>query len=65
MSRKKLRIIFMGTPAFAVPSLQELLNSPDEIVAVVCQPDKQKGRGRKLAQPPVKVIAAEKKIPVL
>ena len=65
MNTKPLRIIFMGTPDFAVPSLKKLLASPDEIIAVVCQPDKQKGRGRKLSAPPVKVLAAESNLPVL
>ncbi|MCL7488856.1 MAG: methionyl-tRNA formyltransferase [Desulfobulbaceae bacterium] len=65
MNDKQLRILFMATPAFALPSLQGLLNGPDQIIGVVCQPDKQKGRGRKLTAPPVKVLAAEKNIPVL
>ncbi len=59
-----LRIIFMGTPDFAVPSLQALLDCPDQIVAVVCQPDRRKGRGKKLCPPPVKVLAEEAEIPV-
>ena len=53
----KYRIIFMGTPEFAVPSLQALLDHGEEVVAVVCQPDKPKGRGRKLSPPPVKELA--------
>ncbi len=65
MSSKPLRIIFMGTPDFAVPALQELLDSPDDIIAVVCQPDKQKGRGRKMTAPPVKILAIENDLPVL
>lgn len=65
MTDKPLRIIFMGTPDFAVPSLQELIQSPDTVIAVICQPDRQKGRGRKLSPPPVKVIAEENGIPVL
>jgi methionyl-tRNA formyltransferase len=55
----------MGTPEFAVPSLQELIQGPDTVVAVVCQPDKKKGRGRKLSPPPVKNIAEQYAIPVL
>ncbi|MBU4229231.1 MAG: methionyl-tRNA formyltransferase, partial [Proteobacteria bacterium] len=47
----------MGTPEFAVPSLQALLDHGEEVVAVVCQPDKPKGRGRKLTPPPVKELA--------
>lgn len=60
-----LNIVFMGTPDFAVPSLNALLNSPDKVVAVICQPDRKKGRGRKLLPPPVKVVAQEAGLPVL
>ncbi|RUM36372.1 MAG: methionyl-tRNA formyltransferase [Desulfobulbus sp.] len=60
-----LRIIFMGTPDFAVPALQHLLDSPDEVVAVICQPDRKKGRGKKLTPPPVKILAEKAGIPVL
>lgn len=59
------RIIFMGTPEFAVPSLQAMLDSGEKVVAVVCQPDRPKGRGRKLQAPPVKVLAEHHNIPVL
>ncbi|MEA2113858.1 MAG: methionyl-tRNA formyltransferase [Thermodesulfobacteriota bacterium] len=62
---KPLRIIFMGTPDFAVPTLQALIDSPDRVVAVICQPDRKKGRGRKLSPPPVKVLAKKAGIPVL
>ncbi len=55
----------MGTPDFAVPSLEALISSPDEVVAVVTQPDRQKGRGKKLAPPPVKLTAEKAGIPVL
>ena len=55
----------MGTPEFAVPSLQTLIDSGDEIVAVVCQPDKPKGRGLELSSPPTKVLAEKHGIPVL
>ena len=60
-----MNIVFMGTPEFAVPSLRELINSRFDVVGVVCQPDKPKGRGRKLASPPVKLLAEERSIPVL
>jgi len=60
-----LRIVFMGTPDFAVPSLQALLDGPDQIVTVVCQPDRERGRGKILSPPPVKVIAEQHAIPVL
>lgn len=49
-----MRIVFFGTPDFAVPSLKALLGSGYEVVKVVTQPDKVKGRGRRLSQPPVK-----------
>jgi methionyl-tRNA formyltransferase len=60
-----LRIIFMGTPDFAVPTLQALIDSPDQVVTVICQPDHKKGRGRKLSPPPIKVLAEQTGIPVL
>lgn len=59
-----MRVIFMGTPDFAVPSLQALLTR-HEVVAVVTQPDKPKGRGKKLQPTPVKAVALEHGIPVL
>ena len=49
-----MRVIFMGTPDFAVPSLQALLDHRYEVCAVYTQPDKPKGRGHKLQPPPVK-----------
>ena len=60
-----LRIVFMGTPDFAVPSLQSLVDGPEQVVAVVCQPDRQRGRGKVLSPPPVKVLAEQCGIPVL
>jgi methionyl-tRNA formyltransferase len=60
-----LRIVFMGTPDFAVPSLQALLDGPDQVVGVVCQPDKARGRGKVLSPPPVKVLAEQHGLPVL
>ncbi len=63
--KSPLRIIFMGTPDFAVPALQALINGPDEIVAVVSQPDRPKGRGKKLLPTPTKVTALAAGIPVL
>lgn len=59
------RIVFMGTPDFAVPSLQRLLESEHEVAAVVTQPDKPKGRGKKLSPPPVKVVAEQAGVAVL
>lgn len=52
-----LRVVFMGTPDFAVPTLQALIDGPNEVVGVFCQPDKQKGRGKKVQMPPVKECA--------
>lgn len=65
MSKTVLRIIFMGTPDFAAEALKSLLTGPDQIVAVVTQPDRPKGRGKKLSPPPVKILAEQAGIPVL
>lgn len=58
-----MRVIFMGTPEFAVPTLQTLIQN-HEVVAVVTQPDKRKGRGKAMQFPPVKEKALEYHIPV-
>jgi methionyl-tRNA formyltransferase len=63
--QKPLKIIFMGTPEFAVSSLQALLDSRHEVVAVVTQPDRPRGRGRKLTAPPIKDLALQANLPVL
>lgn len=60
-----MRIVFMGTPEFAVPSLEALLRSDDHVVGVVSQPDRPKGRGQQLVAPPVKLVAERAGIPVL
>ena len=57
MERKPFRIIFMGTPDFAVPTLEGLLQGPDELIAVVTQPDRPKGRSGTPVAPPVKLLA--------
>jgi len=49
-----MRILFMGTPDFAVPCLEVLVNSKHKVVGAVTQPDKPVGRGHKLTPPPVK-----------
>ena len=49
-----MKIVFMGTPDFAVPTLEALYQSRHEVAAVVTQPDKPKGRGKAMAMPPVK-----------
>lgn len=59
-----MRMIFMGTPDFAVPCLREMILQKHDIAAVVTQPDRAKGRGNKLAAPPVKILAEESGIPV-
>ncbi len=59
-----MKMLFMGTPDFAVPSLRALCDAGEEIVGVVTQPDKPKGRNYVLTPPPVKVFATEKNIPV-
>jgi len=51
------RIVFFGTPSFAITTLQELLKGPDKLVGVVTQPDREKGRGRKIVISPVKELA--------
>jgi len=55
----------MGTPEFAVPCLQALINADHEIPAVFCQPDKPQGRRMQLTAPPVKVCALQHNLPVL
>jgi len=59
------RLVFMGTPGFAVPTLRALIDHGHEVVSVVTQPDRPKGRGKKLAASPVKVLARENGIEVL
>ncbi|MDO6389162.1 methionyl-tRNA formyltransferase [Pontibacter sp. BT731] len=60
-----LRIVFMGTPDFAVPTLQALVEHNYKVVAVVTAPDKPAGRGQKIQQSPVKEYAVSQGIPVL
>ncbi len=60
-----MRILFMGTPDFALFSLRALVEAGEEVTAVVTQPDKPKGRGYVLTPPPVKVFARAQGIPVL
>ena len=59
-----LRLVFMGTPEFAVPSLQTLLSGEDPVVGVFTQPDQPSGRGMVLHAPPVKVLARAHNLPV-
>lgn len=59
-----VRLIFMGTPEFAVPSLGRLIADGHQVVAVFTQPDKPAGRGKQMHTPPVKTLALEHGIPV-
>jgi methionyl-tRNA formyltransferase len=59
------RIIFMGTPQFAVPTLETIIRERYEILSVVTQPDRPKGRGQRLSPPPVKVVAQESHLKIL
>lgn len=65
MSPKELRIVFMGTPEFAVPSLRALVAGGYNVVGVVTTPDKPAGRGQKLHESDVKIAARELGLPVL
>ncbi|MBR2496211.1 MAG: hypothetical protein IKB66_03070, partial [Clostridia bacterium] len=60
-----MRIVFMGTPDFAVPALDKIYNSKHEILACITQPDKPSDRGHKITPSPVKVYAKEKHLTVL
>jgi methionyl-tRNA formyltransferase len=62
---RRLRIAFFGTPAFAVPTLAKLLQSRHQVVGVVTQPDKPRGRGHRVSAAPVKALAVEQGLPVL
>ena len=65
MTTEKLRIVFMGTPEFAVGILDALIADNQNIVGVITAPDRPAGRGRKLTPSAVKQVAVEKNIPVL
>ena len=60
-----MRVVFLGSGAFAIPSLEALLDAGHEVAAVVTQPDREKGRGRALAPPPVKPAAEARGLRVL
>ena len=60
-----LRIVFCGTPAFAVPALRQLIAQPDfQIAGVITQPDRPRGRGGEISVSPVKKVALEAGLPV-
>lgn len=60
-----LRIVFFGTPQFAVPTLRHLLASHHTVCGVVTQPDRPRGRGQKVADAPVKALAVEQQLPLI
>lgn len=64
-ANRRWRIVFMGTPEFAVPSLEALLDSGETVVAAVSQPDRAAGRGRRVAPTPVKAVALAHGLPVI
>lgn len=59
-----MKIVFMGTPEFAVPSLQALIDAGHDVIGVFTQPDRPKGRGGKVQMSPVKELALKYAIPV-
>ena len=59
-----MKVIFMGTPDFAVPAFRKILDAGHEVSLVVTQPDRPKGRGNELAASPVKLAALEAQVPV-
>ena len=64
MGETKMKVLFMGTPDFAVPTLDALVKGGYDVIGAVTQPDKPRGRGYQLMPPPVKVYAIENNIPV-
>ena len=59
-----MKVIFMGTPDFAVPTLEKIIEAGHDVVAVVTQPDKPKNRGMQMQESPVKEVAKKHNIPV-
>jgi methionyl-tRNA formyltransferase len=60
-----MRVVFLGSGAFAIPCFEALLDAGHEVKALVTQPDREKGRGRELAPPPLKPVAEARGVPVL
>ncbi len=60
-----LQVVFFGTPQFAVPTLQKLLDSHHTVCGVVTQPDRPRGRGQQVSDSPVKALAVERGLPLL
>src|SRR5436309_2873108 len=65
MAPRSLRVVFFGTPDFAVPTLDALLHSRHRVVGVVTQPDRPRGRGQMVTASPVKQRAVAASVPVL
>jgi methionyl-tRNA formyltransferase len=61
---RSLRLVFLGTPAFAVPTLERIVEAGHQVTAVLTQPDRPRGRGQRVAPPPVKVAALRLGLPV-
>jgi methionyl-tRNA formyltransferase len=59
-----MRLVFLGTPAFAVPTLEGIVAAGHDVLAVVTQPDRPRGRGQHAAAPPVKEAALSLGLPV-
>ncbi|MEQ1573489.1 MAG: methionyl-tRNA formyltransferase [Vicinamibacterales bacterium] len=59
-----LRVVFLGTPQFAVPTLRALVDSRHTVCGVVTQPDRPRGRGQKISNAPVKILALERQLPI-
>ena len=62
---RSLRVVFFGTPQFAVPTLDRLLASRHVVAGVVTQPDRPRGRGQKTVDAPIKARASEAGLPIL
>ena len=62
---QRFRVVFFGTPEFALPTLRALLDGPDAVVGAVCQADRPVGRDQRVQMPPVKSLARSRDIPVL
>ena len=65
MKKGPWRVIFLGTPQFAVPSLQALLKAGEDVVTVITQPDRPRGRGQRVTPSPVKELALAHGLPIL
>ena len=59
-----MKIIFLGTPEFSIPSLEAIYNSPHELIGIISQPDRVSSRGNKVIYSPVKEFALKNDIPI-